>query len=178
MKTYLLALQHVVVWRGYRCLWLGLLIFFVSCGSSRDSGIPQNYEELTSLVNTRDFEIQNEWANPLAGSMINLLGNPNYIRFKGDSVDVFLPYFGVRHTGGGYNKEGGFKFKGPVENLSIVEEDDRNRIMLRFDGEMGTEDLNFLITLYQDGSANTSVNSSHRNMISYRGDLRKIMEEK
>ncbi|MDT0647629.1 DUF4251 domain-containing protein [Zunongwangia sp. F260] len=164
----------------FRYLLLVMCVTLISCGGSRsrtsDSDL-KAYEKLQELVNSRGFEIENQWAIPLRGGRINLIGNPNFIRFKGDSADVFLPYFGVRQSGGGYGEGGGIEYKGPTEDLEIIENRENKNIRIKFDGKMGTESLSFYINLHPNGNAETSVNSNQRDAISYRGDLEPLKEE-
>ena len=166
-------------------LWLRLLvlqlsiILLCSCGSGKNAADRINgYDELQELVSSGEFEIENQWAYPLSGNMVDLIGNTNFIRFKNDSVDLFLPYFGVRHAGGNYGgRDGGIKYKGVAEELEITEAEDDSRIMLEFEAEEGSENYDFRITLYANGNAATSVTSSERNAISYRGTVKKLSKE-
>lgn len=129
-------------------------------------------EQLREVVNSREFTIENDWVQPLGSSMINLMNNPNQIKFQGDSVQVFLPYFGVRQSGGGYASGGeGIQFSGPAQNLNSVEDPESKKIVMRFEGNQGSENLQFIITLFTNGTANTAVNSTQRNSISYRGKI-------
>lgn len=140
---------------------------------------PDDFEELRTLISTGDYEIENQWAIPQNGTMIDLVGNSNFIRFKGDSVSLFLPYFGVRHSGGDYRgREGGITYKGPVKELVISEDVDKQRILVEFEADQGSENYNFRITLFSNGISNTNVNSSERNSISYRGTVRSLPEKK
>lgn len=154
------------------CVVLQLL---TSCGTPGSTAGNEDYTAISNLVNSREFEIEQEWAMPLSGSTINLLGNPNYIRFKGDQVDIFLPYFGVRQSGGEYGGgDGGIKYVGPAEKIIIEENTRRNNISIKFEGRQGTEDLQFFITVMPGGNTQTSVSSSQRNAISYRGNLKPL----
>lgn len=153
------------------------LILLTSCGTNRAAENNPNNSNVDNLIKSGKFEIVHEWAMPLGGNMINLIGNPNFIRLKEDSLDVFLPYFGVRHSGGGYGSEGGIKYEGPAKNLSITHDDRRNTYMMKFEGNQDSENLRFMVTIFPNGETNTSVNSSQRNTISYRGKLRPIKEE-
>lgn len=154
-----------------------LMLLFISCGSTKNTDESEKYTELQELVDSREFQIEHQWARPMSGGNINLIGNPNYIRFENDSVDVFLPYFGVRHSGAGYNREGGIKYEGLAENLKIIEQKNRNRIALYFEGEQGNENLDFSVTIYANGNVQTSVTSSQRQTISYQGEIRKNFKE-
>ena len=160
----------------------GLLVIFIglfmnSCGTNRNS--ENTSEELTQLydrLNEKGFEIDNSWAIPLGGNMISLVGNPNFIRFENDSVGIFLPYFGERYSGGSYGEPGGIEYEGPARNLSI-EEKRNNKVVVKFNGKQGSELLDFIVTIFPDGSANTSVNSSERATISYRGNVDELPQE-
>ena len=155
-----------------------LVLLFSGCGTPKNTTPNQDFDALMNLVNSRNFEIEQEWARPMSGNTINLLGNPNYIRMKGNQVDLFLPYYGVRQSGGGYGTgEGGIKYVGPAEKLVIEEKPGENSVLLKFEGRQGTEDLQFFITLLPGGSAHTSVNSSERNSISYSGHLKTLAEK-
>mgnify|MGYP002795035044 CR=1 FL=1 len=165
---------------GFNFLAPFILLLILSCGGMKQSGSEENlkdFQKLSELVNSREFEIENEWLMPLGGSMINLIGNPNYIRFKADSVDVFLPYFGVRQSGGGYGGNGGITYTGPVKDLEISEGAANKNIQLNFSGKHNSENLEFFITLYQGGSVTTLVSSSQRQSISYRGNVKPLPEE-
>lgn len=165
--------------RGF--LTLILIFISMSCGSTKNTGNAddlQNFEQLRQLVNSREFEIENDWAVPLRLTTINLIGNTNFIRFKGDSVEVFLPYFGVRQSGGGYGSSGGIIYEGPAEDLYIEEDMAKNSILIKFEGRQGSEHLQFIITLFQKGNASTSVNSTERDPISYWGDVRALTDKK
>lgn len=153
-----------------------VMFFLVSCGSTVSAGDQQELNELHELVESREFEIQHNWARPMGGGNINLIGNTNYIRFEGDSVDIFLPYFGVRHSGGGYGTEGGIEYEGLAKGLEITEGNDE-KLMLDFEGEQGSEHLNFSVTLYPNGNAHTSVTSSERQSINYQGEIRERSAE-
>lgn len=156
-----------------RIFFLLLAMVLSSCGSS-NSASPENIEE---LVNSKNYEIVNNWAVPMRGTNINLLGNPNAITFKNDSVEVYLPYFGVRQSGGGYSGEGGIKYNGPMENVKYSEGDKNALESIRFDINIRTENLRFFINIYPTGKTTTNVNSSQRDAITYRGQVQKIEKE-
>ena len=162
-------------------LSLGIVLLLISCGSTKNTGSStdlQNFEQLRELVNSREFEIENDWAVPLRLTTINLIGNSNFIRFKGDSVEVFLPYFGVRQSGGGYGTSGGIEYEGPAKDLEIAEDMAKNNILIKFEGRQGSEHLQFIITLFPKGNASTSVNSSERDPISYWGEVKPLPAKK
>ena len=182
MKTDSTSVSKRIKWgSGLKYLSLGILLLIISCGvnkSKSDAEDVQDFENFIALVSSHQFEIENDWAVPLRLTTINLIGNSNFIRFKGDSVEVFLPYFGVRQSGGGYGADGGIKYEGPAENLKIVEDKSKNNILVKFEGRQGTEHLQFIITLFPKGNTSTSVNSSERDPISYWGNVRALPDKK
>ena len=161
-------------------LFLGILMLSISCGSTKDTGNStesQKFGELKQMVISQKFEIENDWAVPLRVTSINLIGNSNFIKFKGDSVEVFLPYFGVRQSGGGFGSSGAIEYSGPAVDLSIEENLLKNNFLIKFEGRQGSEHLQFIITLFSKGNASTSVNSSERDPISYWGNVRALPDK-
>ncbi len=161
--------------------YLSLIFFYAvligvsGCGVTKSSeNRPEQFTELKKIVEENSFMIEHDWAIPLGGNQINLVGNPNYIKFYNDSVDVFLPYFGVRQFGGGYGSSGAIEYKGPAKNLSFEEK--KKKIIMEFEGRQGTETYEFTINIFPSKSVSTSVNSSQRQMISYRGTVEELEE--
>lgn len=148
-------------------------IFLSSCGgANKRLENDVQYRELVEEVNDLDFEIENEWANPLQYSRVNLIGNPNHITFENDSVKVFLPYFGERYAGGGYNMDGGgIQYKGEPQKLEIEENPRKGTVVVNFEGNRKTENLDFTIIIFSNGVTRTSVRSSQRSTITYDGRL-------
>ena len=160
--------------RGFLALLPGILfIFLSSCGSGQSAAEQQQeFQELAELVESRQFEIVNDWALPLRGSRVNLIGNTNFIRFEGDSINAQLPFYGVRHSGGGYSSGyGGFEFEGIPENLQIEHNREDGKIVIAFEANDENENMNFNIILYSNGTARTSVTSSQRDSMSYQGEV-------
>jgi hypothetical protein len=168
-KTIFFDKRRFEMFTGFLIMFLGFLI--ISCGSNQNSvKSSEDLDRLYNKINENGFQIENEWVIPLGGNMISLVSNPNYIRFENDSVDVFLPYFGERHSGGAYGGSGGIEYEGPARNLRIEKNRD-NKVVVKFNGKQGSELLNFIITIFPGGAASTSVNSSERASISYRGNF-------
>jgi len=178
-STSMLKTVKSVLQLGF--LAVGVILMTMACGSANNTGSSndlQNFEQLKELVNSREFEIENDWAVPLRSPTINLIGNSNFIRFKGDSVALFLPYFGVRHSGGGYGTSGGIEYEGTAKELYIAEDMAKNNILVKFQGRQGSEHLQFIITLFSKGNTSTSVNSSERDPISYWGNVSALPAKK
>lgn len=181
----------------YKCLNVKFLIFIfglisiISCGTSREAS-PEDIVVLDNIVQDKYFEIKAQWAMPLAtnalnqlanagvfrpgdnASQINIQGNSNYLKFEGDSVFADLPYFGERQIGGGYNRNSGIEFKGLPKDLEISNGNKRNQYIIAFNINDETENYQVSLILYPNLNAIINVNSSQRNSISYRGNLKKL----
>lgn len=180
-----------------------LLILFalglVGCGSSRQPKFSD--AELQNLGNLIDnnWEIQSNWASPLAttsfmavansgllppgnnANMINLIGNPNYVRKKGDTVSIYLPYFGERRIGGSYGGRGSaIEFEGVPKVFEINKNDKKQRYDIRMvvnDKENTAETYTITIRTFPNKNSNINVNSSQRTTISYAGLIQPIDTE-
>lgn len=146
------------------------LIICISCKTSKNSYT--NKTDLLSLVESKAFEIENNWALPLRGGQINLVTNDNHLRFSNDSVQIFLPYFGVRQFSGGYNAEAGIRYSGLVEELEI-DSSFTDKVELEFETNTGTEQIRYILAMYPNGKTNLQLLMNQRDNISYRGFYRK-----
>ena len=160
---------------------LCLTLIFAACGSSKNGMNTNSGEDLDMFytkMQSLNFEISNDWAYPLRGNQISLIGNDNYIRFNEEQVDLFLPYFGQRQSGGTYGGDAGMKFEGTAEDFELLKNEEENRLEIRFQVQQNTENLTFNINLYPNNNVRTSVSSSQRDGISYRGTVKQIKEQK
>ncbi|WP_417887996.1 DUF4251 domain-containing protein [Zunongwangia sp.] len=156
---------------------LFISLSLISCGSQRTIADISSFDDLKAFAANSEFEIQNQWANPMRSGAISLVTNTNYIRMNKDSVSIYLPYFGVRQMGGGYGSTGGIEYDGIAKDLEILEKPNKEKIEIHFSVKNNTENLLFLITLYKNGSAQTFVTSSERDNISYSGKVYKLRIE-
>ena len=145
------------------------LITCISCKTSKNSYADRT--DLLSLVASKEFEIENNWALPLRGAQINLITNDNHLRFSNDSIIIFLPYFGVRQFSGGYNAEAGIRYSGLVEELQ-VDSSFKDKVELRFETNTGTEQIRYILSMYPNGNTNLQLMTNQRDNISYRGFYR------
>ncbi len=147
---------------------LGVLccVILFSCGTPKT--MTTDIALVADLIHLRQYQITNSWLMPMRGRQINLIGNPNYIQIKNDSVEVFLPYFGVRQMGGAYSGDSGIKFSGLMDAYKISENSKKKSYEIEFETH-GAETFTFFITIYQSGQTYTNVQSAERDNVSYRG---------
>ncbi|HEU4790349.1 MAG TPA: DUF4251 domain-containing protein, partial [Flavobacterium sp.] len=78
-------------------------------------------KEVEALIDSKEFEFTGVMAYPQGGRSIDLTTNPNYLRFKNDSIHSEMPYFGRAYAGVAYGGgSGGLDFKGPIEDYSVT----------------------------------------------------------
>ncbi len=178
-----------------------LLVIFIGlalgCGSSsKTPDATADSKLLEEMVAQKSFEIHSDWASPLVttsvasisnagllppgstANRISLIGNSNYFKVMGDSVSAYLPYYGERQFGGGYNSDGGaIRFKGVPRDYEITTDENTKIRELRFQIKDKTENYRVLVQLYPNLTSNINVNSSHRLSIRYGGTVAPISEE-
>tara|TARA_R110002072_G_scaffold118631_1_gene250801 strand:- start:229231 stop:229782 length:552 start_codon:yes stop_codon:yes gene_type:complete len=174
-----------------------VLLLFTACKSSENTATSAAEALQTKqLVENGDFEINVEWANPMAtnelnqlsnsgllgvgnsAGRINLIGTANYMRLKNDSLSVYLPYFGTRQTGVRFgNNSGAIEFDGIPDEYELQYDEGKQRTELRFKMKEDTESYNVFITVYANRNVYVSVNSSQRNSISYEGVISRLEED-
>ena len=147
---------------------IGLLSLALLSACKSTKGDTSDLSELRLLIESRSFDIENNWALPLRGAQINLVTNDNHLRFRKDSIDIFLPYFGVRQFSVGYNAEAGIRYEGILNDLEI-DSSYADKVKLRFETSIGTEQIRYIITMYPDGKSNLQLLMNQRENISYRG---------
>ncbi|MGS2761751.1 DUF4251 domain-containing protein [Sinomicrobium sp. M5D2P9] len=173
-----------------------LLVVICSCGGSKNTvSTPGDMGELDTLVKQKKFRIVNNWANPMVTNAmmsvgdllgpqnniqrINLMGNSNYLDIKGDSVKAYLPYFGERQMGGGYNMDGeAIQFDQKAADMNVEYIEDKKRYRIKFKANKNSESFNIILEIYANRKTNLMVNSTQRNPIRYEGIIAPLPEEK
>lgn len=171
-----------------RFLLIGIIAFSaVRCGT-KQSALQQG-KLVNKLIEKDTFEIQAQWAMPLNANLIgqigllppgsapgniSLQGNGNYFRKMGDSLSIYLPYFGERQLAGniyGSNNSSGIVFNGKPESNKYKFNSRKKSHEYIFEITNQTESFRVLLIIYENLSTRTTINSSHRTTISYTGNI-------
>ncbi|MDR6302104.1 DUF4251 domain-containing protein [Mesonia maritima] len=169
-----------MITRKAKLLIIGFLgsLLLMSCGSQNFSTeeTSKKLNSIQELIIKSSVEIENRWMTPLRGNQISLIGNPNYIRIKNDSVNIQLPYFGERQIPGNYiSNGGGIQYKGLAKKFEMTQQ--KKEISIYFEGKHENELLKFYLTIYPNAKVITKVSSSVRDNISYEGFLKEYKKE-
>lgn len=172
-----------------RVLIVGLLLILTGCASQKveTPEMKRMADKIKQKVADKDLEIFVNAANPLAnqeiakigllpaGSTANriLLNGDEYLKFKGDSLSVYLPYFGTQQLPGEYNKgTQGIQFDLPYESYKVDYNEKKKVHTLKWRLKSQREFLTVIVKLFRSGKATVYVNSSHRTAINYDGNLK------
>jgi len=151
-------------------------MLLISCGSTQTTTEESQMSEVKQWVANKEFTIESDWAIPLGGSQVNLIGNSNFLTFKKDTVSAYLPFFGERHSG--YSLDGGgIEFEGVPENLQTIYNQKKQSSILKFDISEKSEHYQVTVTLYNNKNSTISVNSSQRDVMRYNGEVEALPEE-
>jgi hypothetical protein len=138
----------------------------------------KDYQNMITLVKSKNYQFEAQWANPIGGSRVNLLTTPNYLYFKENKMDLHFPFFGTLQTVNTYNSADiGINFKGEPEDYRVTYNDKKQNIIIRFQGNNEGESLEFSLTVSGEGNTYLVVNSSGRSTINYDGILKKQNDE-
>lgn len=172
-------------------LLIAIAFVIYSCSGTKTAS-EQNKNDLNKvqeLLDTKQFSLEAQWAYPLTtgsltqlanagllgngnnASRINLQGNLNFIRIKNDSIHMYLPYYGERRVGGGYNTNNAVEARNVIQNYEVKDHSKKNAKVITFDVSKKTEHYNVTITTFSNKSTSIIVNSNQRASIRYGGDL-------
>lgn len=148
-----------------------LLLFFVAaCSSSKTT--PKVINEITQKVESKDFTIEMNYANPLRGKQIYLTSDYD-LRIKNDSAFAYLPYYGVAHIAPYASNEGGIKFAEPMSDYTITPHKKADGWDIRFKVKSQFGVYNLVLNIFNNGSATLSVDSYERDTITFDGMLKR-----
>jgi hypothetical protein len=162
------------------------VIILVGCNSTKNVVTPEALAKVQSIIDDDAFRIEAYSAQPQtastisntgllplgnSGGNINLIGNQNYFIKSGDSLSVYLPYYGVRQMGGRIDNNIGIEFNGVPKMTNYKFDSDKNLHVFDFKINNSTETLDVELIIYPSLNADIRIFSSHRTGINYRGKI-------
>ncbi len=146
-----------------------LLLLMTSCGLTKTTS--ETISEITKKINSKDFAIVVNSAQPMKGRQIDLSPDSE-IRIKNDSAFTYLPYFGEAYVAP-LGTEGGIKFFEPMQNYTVSKNKRSNGWDINFKIKTDQENYEVYMTVFNNGSASFSITPSNRDAISYDGEVKK-----
>lgn len=124
-------------------------------------------KEIDSLMSSKNFVFEAQKVTPIGGRLIILDYATYYLKFNTNKTTCDLPFFGRGYNvpyGGG---DGGIKFEGVPEKIT-VQKKQRNYLVKAT--VKGKDDVyNLVFNIFFDGGGTLSINSNNRGSISYDG---------
>ncbi|WP_372776205.1 DUF4251 domain-containing protein [Mangrovibacterium sp.] len=152
-----------------------MLLVVVCCGQSSFAQKmtarerkAQKASEIEELVESGNFVFDARSANPLTGRRIDLTSTYN-LKFDGDTVVAWLPYFGRAYQAPYGDTDGGIKFKEKPKAITREYNERRKLYEIKFEVKTSRDNYRMFLEIGLGGYATLSVNSDHRQMISFYG---------
>lgn len=147
-----------------------LSFFTTSCSTTKTA--PETIAEITQKVESKDFTIQVNYANPFRMRTVNLTSEYD-LHIKNDSAFAFLPYYGVAYVAPYNSNEGGIKFAEPMTNCSITPNKKSNGWDIRFKVKTRESVYDLNMNIFNNGSTSLTVRSPERDMITFQGEVKR-----
>lgn len=129
------------------------------------------YQKMLSLIKTADYHFEATNANPQSGQQINLIGNPNFLKVKNDTVNADMPFFGRAYSGLAYGGNGGIEFNTELKEYEVVENTKKKSINISFKAQGKNDQYACMLSVSGSGYATLTITSNNRATISYYGNL-------
>ena len=145
-----------------------VLVLVTSCSAFKTT--PETISEITRKVESKDFTVVFNYANPMRMRQ-RYLDSEYDLRIKNDSAIAYLPYFGVAYSAPNGGGEGGIKFAGTMTDYAIKKNKKSNGWDIHFKFKANETDYDFSLSVFNNGSTMMTVNSTNRDPISFNGEV-------
>jgi len=157
------------------CLLINLPLHAQSKKEKKLIKATEDFEHIKAVIESGEFDFQADWAIPLQGRRVNLISNSNFLKFRKDSADIFLPFFGTLHSGVSViTGQGGIVFQGIVKNYEMAIDENKQKISLSFSAQAKNDIFDFDLTIFPEGKTLMNVNSNFRSTIKYDGKTKQV----
>lgn len=185
--------RHIVYFALY-AVWVSGIIWLVGGCSAGSAPLSADQQaRLDELVEDREFVFDAKYAMPLGSQAyisasnlgftmargnsptnINLTGDGYYLGMDGDSVEIYLPYFGTRDNVTNYNSKGSIDIRAAIEEFK--ERRTPKGHEMEFFARDGYERFRLIFMVFPNQQAQLSLFSPQRDVIRYAGKLQESTE--
>lgn len=167
-----------------------IAITFLSCKSTSTKVSDAQIKALEALVENKSFKIESHRAYPIntaatqqvlnwgllqpgsTSGTVNLIGNPNFLTIKEDSITSYLPFFGERQNNVGYGgRDSAIQLNSTIENYKITK-GKKNSYIISCNAKSKSEHFNVIIEVFPNLKSNIRLVGASRNPISYSGIIK------
>lgn len=129
--------------------------------------------EVKNQLENKNFIFEATHANPLSGNTLYLTSSYD-VHVKADSVFSYLPFFGVAYHVDYGGRNSAFEFNLPIEDYQF--EVSEKGYVIKFKAKNKLDLVEFHFTISELGYSTLQINSTHRQNISYYGEIKKDSE--
>ena len=137
----------------------------------------KEYTKTKKLIEGGIYTFEATSANTQKGRRIDLTTSFNSLKINNVHAVADLPFFGISQVSS-FKGDGGIKFDTENIDYKIEHNEKKHRITIKFKAKNKTEVFDLFLTIYADASATLNVSSSHRDFMSYRGDVKEVLVDK
>ncbi|MES2266007.1 MAG: DUF4251 domain-containing protein [Bacteroidota bacterium] len=135
--------------------------------------------EVKQLINAKDYVFQANYMYPLGGGS-RYLTTPYDLTVSPDTVEAFLPYFGVAYSSAGYNnnEDNGIKFKSTKFDYKTSDAKKDGSYIIRIKTNDTRNGTQLILQVFTNGNADLSVISQNRQQIRFSGFVKERAKTK
>ncbi|WP_339696465.1 DUF4251 domain-containing protein [uncultured Marixanthomonas sp.] len=153
-----------------------LSMLLISCGSTQTATEKGEMSQVQQWAKDKQFTIESNYANPLRGNQISLIGNTNYLTVNKEHVSAYLPFYGQRQIGN-VLKGGAIEFEGTPKDVQLIYNQRKKSSIISFTISEKGENYQVTVTLYDNKNSRITVNSSQRDLMRYEGEVEALPED-
>jgi hypothetical protein len=128
----------------------------------------EQQKKTEALVNTKNFMFVANRAIPQGYPIVDLISNPNHMKFSPELIDSYMPFFGRAYQVN-INQEGGFKFTAKPESYDLVKTKKGYELKVKVKDKNDTYDI--FLNISPEGTVLLTISSNNRSTISYNGEI-------
>jgi hypothetical protein len=137
----------------------------------------QEYVAMKELISSGKYEFVGDRAMPMGHRSIDLTTNQNYVKINDGKADGYMPFFGRRYSGGGYDGGGAIEFKGEMENYKVFYNDKKQRVEISFTAKGKSQIYDINLSTGGGGWANMIIRGSNSSSMSYNGRVSELKKK-
>ena len=137
----------------------------------------KEYTKTKKIIESGLYTFEATSTNTQKGRRIDLTTNYNSLKIDNAHVIADLPFFGFSQVSS-FKGNGGIIFDEENIDYKIEYNDKKHKITIKFKAKNKSEIFDLFLTIYSDATATLNVSSSHRDFMSYRGDVKEVSKEK
>lgn len=155
------------------CFALSLCFLIGACASQKEK--QARLSLVDSLVKANNFKFVAQQANPLRSNIVSQhllqLDGTYYLKVSKDTIDAYLPYFGVAQQAPFGSTDNGIQFK--TTDFEYSKKQTSKGFEINIIPKKTDKANKLFLSITENGDATLNVNSNNRDAISFSGSIEK-----